>query len=174
MELWLVDINRHLVKAWEKEFLGIPDVHILCADIIGIAENTIVSPANGFGLMDGGIDQIYTEYFGDTPQKAIQKIIASRPEGFLPVGTAILVETGNNRIPYLISAPTMLLPEEVSPVNVYFAFKAVLKIAELCCDRVNKVYCPGLATGIGRVSPEDAASEMANCYKKWINRNQIK
>ena len=120
MELWLIDINPNLVQAWQKEFEGIPNVGVRLGNILDYAENTIVSPANGYGLMDGGIDQIYTDYFGMRPQQEILERIKHRPEGYLPVGSAVIVETGNAKIPYMISAPTMLVPQEVDKVNVFF------------------------------------------------------
>lgn len=166
MELWLVDIDPLVVEAWEITFEGCPNVYIRQADILSIAENTIVSPANGYGIMDGGIDLIYSEYFGERPQQEIQKKISDRPEGILPVGSAVLVETGNKKIPYIISAPTMIIPEIVDKVNVYFAMSAILKIARSNSNIVKKVFCPGLATGTGGVLPIDAANEMANCYKR--------
>jgi hypothetical protein len=55
MELWLVDINSELVETWRKEFAGFDNVHTKCENILQIAENTIVSPANGYGYMDGGL-----------------------------------------------------------------------------------------------------------------------
>jgi O-acetyl-ADP-ribose deacetylase (regulator of RNase III) len=170
MELWLVDRNPDLVRAWEVEFEGIPNVFIHHGDILSIAENTIVSPANSYGIMDGGIDLTYTEYFGTRPQQEIQKKIALRSEGYLPVGSAVLVETGNAKISFMISAPTILVPQQIDKANVFFAMSAILKIADLNRDKVKKIYCPGLGTGTGRVAPEDAANEMANCYKKWLTR----
>lgn len=167
MELWLVDINPDLVAAWRKEFESFTDVHVECADILKIAENTIVSPANGYGYMDGGIDLQYTNYFGMRPQEEIQKLIQVRPEGYLPVGAAVLVETGNEKIPYMISAPTMLNPGPVAASNAFFAMSAILQIAHKYEDIVKKLYCPGLATGVGRVQCEIAAQEMALAFRKW-------
>ena len=99
MQLWLVDSNRELVDAWHKEFEGFKNVFIEYGDILEIAENTIVSPANSFGFMDGGIDQQYTDYFGLKPQEEVQALIRQRSDGYLPVGAAVLVKTGNKRIP---------------------------------------------------------------------------
>lgn len=168
MELWLVDIDPLVVEAWEIAFEGCSNVYIRQDDILSIAENTIVSPANGYGIMDGGIDLIYSEYFGEKPQKEVQKKISRRPDGILPVGSAVLVETGNAKIPYMISAPTMIVPEKVDKANVYFAMSAILKVANTNRNIVKKIFCPGLATGTGGVLPIDAATEMAHCYKKFM------
>ncbi len=167
MKLFLVDVDPLLVEAWAAAFAGISEVHVLEADILKVAGNTIVSPANSYGFMDGGIDRQYTDFFGLRPQTEIQECIAQRPEGFLPVGAAVLVRTGHQRIPYMISAPTMFLPEPVRSSNCFFAMSAILKTAYANRDVVEKVYCPGLATGTGRVAPEIAAKEMAAAYQKW-------
>ena len=170
MELHLVDINRELVTAWQEEFVDFSDVHIHEGNILEFAKNTLVSPANGYGFMDGGVDRIYTDFFGVKPQEEIQKKIALRPEGYLPVGTAVFVKTGNEWIPYMISAPTMIGPEAVRLENCFFAMSAMLKEVNHHSSVITEVYCPGLATGIGQVQPKDAAKEMANAYRKWLAR----
>jgi O-acetyl-ADP-ribose deacetylase (regulator of RNase III) len=167
MELWLIDTNLALVEAWSETFTKFDKVHIRQGDILDIAENAIVSPANGYGFMDGGIDRLYTEFFGLNPQKHLQQAIMHRPEGYLPVGTGIIVHTGHARIPYMICTPTMLLPEPVPAHNSFYALTAVLNIAYRHANVIKKVFCPGLGTGIGCVPPELAAKEMADAYRKW-------
>jgi len=97
----------------------------------------------------------------------LQRAIAERVNGKLPVGSALLIPTDHARIPHLISAPTMEMPGPVGPENCFFAMSAILKLAERHTDRVSKVFCPGLATGIGEVDPNDAAREMVSAYRKW-------
>lgn len=167
MQIHLVDIDYLLVDAWRIEFTSFPEVRIQQGDILSIARNTIVSPANSYGLMDGGIDQLYIDFFGVHLQEEVLKRIADYPDGLLPVGSALLVPTGHPIIPYLISAPTMIEPEAVSSANSFFAMSAVLKTAWRRRTVVTDVFCPGLATGTGMVPPEIAAREMANAYRKW-------
>ena len=173
MLLCLTDIQDELVYHWKKEFSNFPEVQIVCGDILNEAENTIVSPANSYGYMDGGIDLHYTNYFGVKPQEEIQKLINLRPEGHLPVGAAVIVKTGNKNIPYMISAPTMVGPEPVNPSNAFFAMSAILQIASKNNKIIKKVYCPGLATGVGKVPFEEAAIESGKLNKKMPN-NHIK
>ncbi len=73
-------------------------------------------------------------------------------------------------IPYMISAPTMVFPEQVPANNCFFAMSAILRTASRHPDVVADVYCPGLATGTGEVPPDDAAREMALAYGKWKAR----
>ena len=71
----------------------------------------VISPANSFGFMDGGIDSLYRSYFGRHVQDRLQKLIRDRHYGELVVGAAEIVDTDNPRIPYLIAAPTMRVPD---------------------------------------------------------------
>ena len=168
ISLNLVAIDPELIDAWEVAFKPFPEVRIMAADILAVASNTIVSPANSYGYMDGGLDRLLTDFFGLRPQQEVQAAIARRPEGYLPVGSAVLVNTGHARIPYMISAPTMFLPEPIPAANVFFAMSAMLQTAHAHKDVVKAVYCPGLGTGTGRVAPDIAAREMAHAYAKHI------
>lgn len=173
MNLHLVDVDADVVAAWRTHFAPYPEVDVQLGDILQVAENTIVSPANGYGNMDGGIDALYTERFGPRPQREIQQQIAQLADGYLRVGKALLVRTGDPRIPYMISAPTMVFPEQVPASNCFFAMSAILRTASRHPDLVTDVYCPGLATGTGEVPPDDAAREMALAYGKWRERGSL-
>lgn len=169
MKLHLVDINPALVEAWREAFRPYPEVDIQHADLLAVAENTVVSPANSFGFMDGGIDRSFVDFFGHPLQARVQDAINLRPEGFLPVGSSLVIHTGHTRIPFLIVAPTMLAPEMVSAENSYRATRAVLRVAQ-SPEVSREVYCPGLGTGVGGVAPRDAAREMAVAYAEWKAR----
>jgi O-acetyl-ADP-ribose deacetylase (regulator of RNase III) len=161
MELHLVDMDQELVDIWGVHFQQFQNVYIACSDILDVAENTIVSPANSYGYMDGGIDAQYVKFFGYSIQEKVRHAISLRVDGYLPVGSALLVETGHTRISYLITAPTMLGLGQVPAPNSFFAMAAVLKIVHEHRDKISKVFCPGLGTGVGGVPPEMAAEEMA-------------
>jgi O-acetyl-ADP-ribose deacetylase (regulator of RNase III) len=168
MELWLVDEDQSLVAAWAEAFAGAPGVQIHKGDILARAANTLVSPANSYGWMDGGIDAAYIARFGLQLQTRLQRMIDEQRGGKLEVGAALFVPTGDAQIPYLISAPTMVMPEPVPAANCFFAMSAALKVARQHQDVVTRLFCPGLGTGIGGVDPRDAAREMANAYRKWL------
>jgi O-acetyl-ADP-ribose deacetylase (regulator of RNase III) len=56
-------------------------------------------------------------------------MIKELPEGELLVGQAMVLETGDRQIPFLISAPTMRIPTNFNidtSVNAYLAMKAIL------------------------------------------------
>jgi O-acetyl-ADP-ribose deacetylase (regulator of RNase III) len=169
--LHFVDTNPDLVEELHRAFALIPDVACAYGDILAVARNAIVLPANSYGFMDGGIDAEYAKFFGPAVQATVQETISRRPEGYLPVGASLLIRTGHQRIPFLIVAPTMHLPEEVLPKNCYRAMRAVFRVVDEC-DLAGDIFCPGLATGIGKVQPKEAAAEMFRAYDDWRSRRR--
>ncbi|MCC8964672.1 macro domain-containing protein [Bradyrhizobium sp. Pear76] len=165
----LRDINAGVVKAWGLAFADLPEVRASRGDIFEHKADAIVSPANSFGFMDGGIDLLYSKFFGWTLQTDLQAAIAEYHHGELPVGQAAIVATGHDCIPFLVSAPTMRVPSDISAtVNVYLAFRAAL-IAVLAHNARTKapirtLLVPGLGTGIGAVAPQAAARQMRLAY----------
>jgi len=168
MKLHLVDIDADLVKAWTRCFGAYPEVEVRRGDLLAVARGCLISPANSFGFMDGGIDAAYARYFGPLLERRVRETIARRPEKFLPVGAAEVVATGDPRIPYLILAPTMSMPEQVPASHAYRAFKAALRAACAAERQITEIFCPGLGTGVGGIAPEDAAVEMASAYRDWL------
>jgi O-acetyl-ADP-ribose deacetylase (regulator of RNase III) len=167
MRLHLIDQNDDLVVAWTKAFSAFGDVTVQQGDLLAAAKHCIVSPANSYGFMDGGIDAAYRAFFGAQIERKVQDAVTSRPEGHLPVGASLVVRTGHPQIPFLIVAPTMVTPEEVTSRNSYRAMAAVLRMAMQYPEVATDVFCPGLATGVGMVPPENAAVMMAEAYRDW-------
>ena len=60
------------------------------------AVQCVVSPANAFGLMDGGYDSAITEWFGRQLQRRVQQYILDHFRGEQPVGTSFLLEAGRD------------------------------------------------------------------------------
>ena len=166
--LHFVDTSGDLVQELRRVFHGVGDVVCSDGDILAVARNAIVSPANSYGFMDGGIDAAYSAFFGPRLQNAVQEAISRRPEGHLPVGASLAVRTGHERIPFVIVAPTMLTPEEVPADNCYRAMRAVLRLMRDEPEVGREVFCPGLATGVGRVPPAEAAEKMFRAYDDWM------
>jgi hypothetical protein len=88
----------------------------------------------------------------------------------LPVGAALAVSTGHARIPWMIVAPTMEMPEEVPASHAGRALWAALRLIDAEPKLDGHIYCPGLATWVGRVSPVDAAMSMLSAYEHWLHR----
>jgi O-acetyl-ADP-ribose deacetylase (regulator of RNase III) len=172
VRLHFVDTDPDVVEELRRVFAGVADVSCALGDILAVARNALVSPANSYGFMDGGIDAVYSAFFGPRLQAAVQDAINRRPEGYLPVGASLAIHTGHPQIPYLIVAPTMHTPEEVPSDNCYRAMRAVLRLLDAEHVLAREVFCPGLATGMGRVPPADAARQMFEAYENWSRRGR--
>lgn len=159
MKVILIDRTPALVRAWRSAFEDRHEVEIIEGDYFAQPAAAMVSPANSFGIMDGGLDAAIRDVLGFAVEKRVQRAIVEKHHGELGVGAAEIVETGDDRWPLLIVAPTMRVPEVVSQtLNAYLAFRAVL----LTCARydVASVVCCGLGTGIGAMEPQRCAIQM--------------
>ena len=175
----LRDINTEVVKAWERAFAEVPGVMVSRGDILKPKADAIVSPANSFGYMDGGIDLLYSRFFGWEIETKLQTLLLDQHYGELPVGQAVIIATGHKSIPFLVSAPTMRVPTSIGETaNVYLAFRAAL-IAVLehnasAAASIESLLVPGLGTGIGEVTPDRAARQMRLAYDAIIEGQGIK
>lgn len=155
------------------------DIEIIDGDILQQEGDAIVSPANSFGYMDGGLDLIYSKHFGWDLESKVRNVLEQDYFGELPVGNAIVVDTGFKDIPFLISAPTMRVPSNVSEtVNAYLAFKAVLQSClahnEKRTEKIHAVLCPGLGTGEGKLPAETCAKQMYIAYQTVLGGRMLK
>ncbi|MBQ3801986.1 MAG: hypothetical protein II837_17035 [Treponema sp.] len=86
MKIYLLDKNEAMVRAWQSEFGGREDVEIVNAYLHRFLTThdveCVVSPANAYGLMDGGYDLALTDFFGPKLPKAVQqKILKEGKDG---------------------------------------------------------------------------------------------
>lgn len=168
MKLLLVDTAAALCTEWQAAFAGAEDVdvhHGRFEDVIDRID-CLVSPANSFGLMDGGIDLAIINFFGLQLEYRVQAEIWRRYRGEQPVGTCLMVPTEEPRCPWLAHCPTMRVPRNVSETNnSYAACLAALVGAESV--GVKTLGCPGLATLTGRMPFDIAAAQMRFAYDTW-------
>jgi len=127
-EITLVDLQEELCNEWEKSFNEFSQIKVFNGKFEYVKDfDCLVSPANSFGLMDGGIDLAIRNYFGMKVQYNVQKRIQKEFYGEQPVGTSIIVFTENEFHPFLAHTPTMRVPCDISKTdNVYNAFFAML------------------------------------------------
>jgi O-acetyl-ADP-ribose deacetylase (regulator of RNase III) len=169
----LRDRGEELVAAWQKHFAGLPEVRPGVGDIFAVRVDAVVSPANCFGFMDGGIDRAYTQRFGRQVQDRLREVLRRDWNGELPIGLALLLQTGDVEVPYLVSAPTMRAPVSVAAtLNAYLAFRAVLRVIQRHNERhpgsIQSVACPGLGTGTGELPPAVCARQMREAYDEVV------
>lgn len=172
--LILVDPNADLCAAFHKYFDGLPDVQIV-NDYFERLPNfdCMVSAANSFGLMDGGVDAAITKYFGHDLMHAVQQRIIEDYLGEQPVGTCMIVETENPEHPFLAHTPTMRVPMEIAHTdNVYLAMWALLRSVHhhnrRAMRKISTLACPGLGTGTGHVPYAEAARQMALAFQNYL------
>lgn len=178
MKILLRDRNSTIVEAWKTVFSGYRDIEVSQGDIFNVQADSIISPANSFGFMDGGIDLAYTEYFGEQLQDRLKKLIHNEYYGEIPVGFAVVIETRNPAIKYLVSCPTMRVPENVeNTVNAYLAFRAGLIAVKKWNNEnsgkiIDSILCPGLGTLTGNIKPYSCAIQMNYAYDNIIKNKK--
>ena len=173
--LILCDFTEELCEEWRLAFADFPEVEIRYGIFEHIDFDCINSPANSFGLMDGGIDEAITMYFGQQMMDRVQNMIIDKYAGEQPVGTSEIVRgtpDGAERVRYVAHTPTMIIPELIAHTNnVYMAMRAMLLAVEnhnkTSEDKIRTVVCSGLGTGAGRVPYRQAAIDMAKAYRTY-------
>ena len=174
MKLILADINPAMCRMWEKHFANLPDVSIHQGYFEDIPQfDCMVSAANSFGLMDGGVDMAISRFFGWDLQTRVQTRIILEWYGEQPVGTSMIVETKHLKHPFIAHTPTMRVPTPIGRTDYpYVAMWAMLcavanhnKTAD---HKINTVVCPGLGTGVGAVPVTSAARQMGLAYKNFL------
>ena len=170
--------NLDLFYAWKKYFGSIDQIEVIDGDILKQSGDAIVSPANSFGYMDGGLDLKYSIHFGWDLESKVRRVLEQDYFGEIPVGNAIVVKTGLDTVKYLISAPTMRVPSDISEtVNAYLAFKAIiqacLKHNQSSSQPIETVLCPGLGTGEGKLPADKCAKQMYMAYQTALGNQML-
>jgi O-acetyl-ADP-ribose deacetylase (regulator of RNase III) len=178
-KIYLIDRWQLLVDRWKEQFADCPEVEALAGDYFQRPADAIVSPANSFGIMDGGLDLAIRDQLGFGVEQRLQQVIVEKHHGELPVGWAEIIETEDSRWRYLIAAPTMRVPEPIPfTIHAYLAFRAIL----LAVENINKVLgkpaiaslvCCGLGTGIGKVAANTCARQMRAAYQVMKTPSRI-
>lgn len=165
----LVDKFAPLIEAWSQTFEPYEHVEVVQGDFFTRDSDAMVSPANSFGIMDGGLDAAINFELGGGMQSRVQEVILQRYHGEMPVGAGEVVPTGHKRWPFLVVSPTMRVPESVAnTLNAYHAFRAVLlavmKHNATASAPISSLLVPGLGTGVGGMEPRRCAAQMRMAY----------
>jgi O-acetyl-ADP-ribose deacetylase (regulator of RNase III) len=173
--IYLHTLDSSMAEAWRIVFACVPGTFVVEGDILLDRCDAVVSPANSFGFMDGGIDLAYLRHFGVDLQARVQAKIRNEFFGELPVGQATVVPTGKKEIPYLVASPTMRIPDRIGDtLNVYLSFRAALLAVLTHNDgnqsKINSLRIPALGTGIGAMPLARAARQMHAAYISVFER----
>ncbi len=176
INIHLVDINSKMVKAWRDTFEENPEVKIVEGSLLDQQVDAWVTPTNSRGSMDGGLDLVIKNHLGPSIETAVQKAIANRYGGFMPVGHATCVPVAAGRPKFLISTPTMAgSSEDISDtLNVALACAAAFQAIHMQNERqpgsINSIALPGLGAQTGRVPVEICADLMWTGYSLFRRR----
>lgn len=181
MRLVLAATDAALADAWLEECGALPNVSVHRGSILDLDVDAVVSPANSFGFMEGGIDGVYHRHFGGHIQEMLQALLRAQHDGELPVGMAEILATGHPRLHFLIAAPTMRIPANVAgSAHSYLAARAVFRLVKQgsfapgsgaeghVSSRVASLAMPGLGTGVGGVPPRACARQVRIAYEQIV------
>jgi O-acetyl-ADP-ribose deacetylase (regulator of RNase III) len=174
IKLILVDPNYSLSLAFQERFDYLPNVEIANCGFEQLPSyDCLVSPANSFGMMDGGVDAAITKFFGISLMERVQQKILDDYLGEQSVGTSFIIETGHPQHPFLAHTPTMRVPMQIVGTDIaYIAMWAMLLAVEHHNrhhpQKIATIACPGMGTGIGRIPPDEAARQMALAYDHFL------
>ena len=173
MQIVLFDIDPNMTDAWKKEFQEDDDVIIENTEFSQLMNSrkykfdTVVSASNSFGIMDGGLDKAYANYWPQL-EKNVRRAIH---EAFLdeqPVGTSLIVEIPKTRGMRLIHTVTMRTPMPVFDVRiVYTAMRSSLVAAYKANS--SWVLIPAFCHLTGGVGHEITALLMHRAYADFNN-----
>ena len=167
MRIILCAFDESLQKAWDAALAEVAGpalraghtLETTLGDITRLNVTAVVSPANSYGYMRGGVDLAYARRFGPGLENNLRARIVALPQAMLPVGQALAVATGDTAIPWLISAPTMEQPMRLpGPEPVQAASRAAAAFA--LQQGYASVAFPGMGTGTGGLAPDAAAFAM--------------
>jgi O-acetyl-ADP-ribose deacetylase (regulator of RNase III) len=173
-ELWLVHPDVAMCEAFRRRFDGLPNVRVVQCRFEDLeAHDCFVTAGNAFGLMTAGIDAAVVERLGEDLMHRVQLRILDQFRGEQPVGSAFILPTGNESIPFLAHAPTMRVPGSVEGTDkVYCATWAALLAIQAhnlgSDERIEVVAFPAMGTGFGGVPYGEAARQMAAAYRHFL------
>lgn len=173
MKIYLLDRNASMTFWWGEYFKECDDVEIICDDFKRFMDSheveCVVSPANSYGLMDGGYDLAITDYFGLNLSNKVQKYLLENLYGEQPVGTSIIVDINEKQ--KLIHTPTMRIPSHIKdPMVIYNCMRTCLMLAKE--KKINSIVIPGFGGACGNVKYSVIAEMMFQGYKQVNNRPQ--
>lgn len=134
------------------------EMEVKRGSILEVEADVIVNAANSQGWMGGGVAGVIKRAAGpDVEREAVEKAP-------IPVGEAVLTSGGKTKFKGIIHAPTMdRSAMRIPPENVSKATLAALRLADQ--EGCETIAVPGMGTGVGGVSTDEAARRMVEIVK---------
>jgi O-acetyl-ADP-ribose deacetylase (regulator of RNase III) len=163
----LLDINKEMTDSWQRFFKDVPNIEIHNMDFNTFMKahedvEAIVSPANSFGLMDGGYDgairKFFLEYYEFDIIPIVQEHLKEKFWGEQPVGSSTLI-----KLPvigtYLLHTPTMIKPSIIEdPRVIYHCTRSC--ILEAMTKECTHIVIPAFGGCCGKVDYNTIAKYM--------------
>ena len=170
MKIYIIDESKQKIEM-AKHYFKNTDIVLVNEKFSNFMKNNdvecIVSPANSFGLMDGGYDYAITDWFGDELQDRVQNYIIKNYYGEQPVGTSFIIDA-NDKGQKLIHTPTMQTPRRIlDPFVIYQCMRSTLMCAYQ--NKVNSILIPLFGGGCGCVETKTIAKMMRYAYNQIQN-----
>ena len=138
------------------------NITILTGDITEQKVDAIVNPANSLMIMGGGVAGAIKRVGGKEIEDEAKK------HAPVAVGKAIATGAGKLKATHVIHAPTMEMPAmRIDKRNVQSAVRCALECAKQL--KINTIAFPGMGTGVGGLSLDEAARTIVNEIKKHID-----
>lgn len=175
MKIYLLDRNPQMVNIWKLYFRDAPEVSAICDEFSHFMDTTkiecVVSPANSYGLMDGGYDLAISEWFGWELQEKVQEYIIGHFRGEQPVGTSFMINTGIADIK-LIHTPSMRIPSVIKePMVVYQCMRTCLITA--IENNIQSIVIPAFGGFCGCLREQIICRMMYEAYKQVMNPPRV-
>jgi len=179
----LCSVNDAMTQAWQDIAANRPGVEVYQGSILEVGTDAVVSPANSFGLMRGGIDAVYSHAWPTIEQRVRSAVLAFHG-GELPVGEAscrgdrrgetwlAVQRTHDARPPPRLSRTARCI--RIWPHARSSACGALVdsRTAGRCGGPSGSIALPGLGTGVGGVSAESCARQVAAAWGRTVRRSR--
>lgn len=124
--------------------------------------------------MTAGIDAVVVRRFGGSLMEQVQLRIMDEYFGEQPIGTAMILPTGDLTLPFVCHAPTMRVPGSIEGTDKVYAatwasLLAIYAHNRTSSQRIGVVAFPAMGTGFGGVPFDEAARQMAAAYRHLLN-----
>lgn len=168
--LYLLAVRDELAAAFRSAFADAENVIIVQDDFERFMASHpevdgIVSPANSFGMMTGGLDKALRDYFGMELQDAVRDVILTEWFGEQTVGTSIAVDIPGHSGKKLMHTPTMRTPSIIIDYQtVYLCMRSALTAA--IKSGVQHLMVPAFGGSTGQVPEDVIARNMREAYEQ--------
>jgi O-acetyl-ADP-ribose deacetylase (regulator of RNase III) len=172
MKIILLDRKQQMCDEWIKYFKDFSDVEVVCDnieyyDITNV--DCLVSPANSYGIMNGGYDLALTRMFGNCLQEKVKEYIINNLYGEQTVGSSIIVDIPNTN-KKLIHTPTMRIPSPIVDSEIVYTSMRSTLICALN-NNVKSIIIPAFGGDTGMLPMRIVAKEMFKAYIQIFKSN---